>query len=112
MEGLSSAGAYTWTAHNGKGTVYGRTYEVEVDVAVTGKKRLPVGVKSGAGASDVPELTRTGKLYEMKEGVRPELAIVAGSAPRRRGGWPRSSGSRFTPTWRSPSPRPHRPILG
>ncbi len=45
---------------------------------MTDKKHLLVEVKSRADASDVLELTRIAKLYEMKEGVKPELAIVAG----------------------------------
>ena len=78
VEELFGAGAYRWTAYDSEGIVYGYPSEVEVDVVVTDKKHLLVEVKSRADASDVLELTRIAKLYEMKERVRPELAIVAG----------------------------------
>ncbi len=78
VEELFGASAYRWTAYDSEGIVYGHPAEVEVDVVVTDEKHLLVEIKSRADASDVLELTRIAKLYEAKEGVKPELAIVAG----------------------------------
>ncbi len=78
VEELFGASAYRWTAYDREGIVYGHPAEVEVDVVVTDKAHLLVEVKSRADPGDVLELTRIARLYEAKEGVKPQLAIVAG----------------------------------
>jgi hypothetical protein len=82
MKGLLTeyfgAEAFRWTAFDREGIVYGHPSEVEVDVVIRDGKHILVEVKSRVDTSDVLELTRIAKLYEKREGVKPELAIVGG----------------------------------
>ena len=70
--------AYRWSVYDSEGFVYGRPAQVEVDIVIRDGKHILVEVKSRAQRSDVLELARIAVLYEKKEGVRPEKAIVAG----------------------------------
>ncbi len=78
VEDLFGARAYRWTTYDEEGIVYGYPAEVEVDVVVTDSKHLLVEVKSRVDAGDLLELVRIAQLYERKEGVKPDLAVVAG----------------------------------
>ncbi len=78
LEEFFGAKAHRWTYYDEKGFVYGRPSEVEVDVVVHDNIHILVELKSRADSGDVLELTRIAKLYEEREGVKPELAIVAG----------------------------------
>ncbi len=80
---MFGASAYRWIVYDRDGLVYGHPSEVEVDVVATDKRHMLVEVKSRADSSDVLELVRIAKLYERKEGVKPELAIVAGFVSRK-----------------------------
>ena len=85
VEELFGATAYRWTAYDSQGVVYGHPSEVEVDVVVKDRRHLLVEVKSRADTGDILELVEIGRFYESKEGVKPELAIVAGFvSPRAR----------------------------
>ena len=78
VEELFGASAFRWTTYDKEGIVYGYPSEVEVDVVVKDEKHLLVEVKNRADTSDVLELARIARLYEAEEGMKPELAIVAG----------------------------------
>jgi hypothetical protein len=60
------------------GIVYGYPSDVEVDVAVRDGEHILIEVKSRVSKGDVAELSRIGKLYEMKEGIKPRLLIIGG----------------------------------
>ncbi len=78
VEDLFGASAHRWTTYDGEGIVYGHPAVVEIDVVVADSRHLLVEVKSRVDTGDVLELVRIARLYEEKEGVKPELAIVAG----------------------------------
>ncbi len=78
VEELFGAKAYRWIVYDDKGFVYGYPSQVEVDVVIRDGTHLLVEVKSRADTGDVLELVRIGEFYERREGVKPELAIVAG----------------------------------
>ncbi len=78
VEEVFGAKAYRWTTYDKDGVVYGHPSEVEVDVVIRDGKHVLVEVKSRVDAGDVIELARIAKLYEKTEGIKPELAIVAG----------------------------------
>ena len=61
-----------------RGIVYGHPSEVEVDVLVRDKEHILIEVKSRVSKGDVAELSRIGRLYELKEGVKPRLLIIGG----------------------------------
>jgi len=60
------------------GIVYGYPSDVEVDVAVKDGEHILIEMKSRVSKGDIAELSRIGKLYEMKEGVKPRLLIIGG----------------------------------
>lgn len=64
-----------------KRLVYGHPSVVEADVVIKDEVHILVEIKSHAEKSDVTELWRMAQLYE-REGVRPKLALVAGSLGR------------------------------
>jgi len=78
VESLFGVEARRWVAYDSAGIVYGHPAEVEVDVLIKGERHLLVEVKSRVDTGDLLELSRIATLYEKLEGVKPELAVVAG----------------------------------
>jgi hypothetical protein len=76
LEEYFGATAHRWTVFDSEGLVYGRPSTVEVDVVVKDNVHILVEVKSRVDTGDILELSRIAKLYEKREGVKPELAIV------------------------------------
>ncbi|PNV77720.1 MAG: hypothetical protein C0200_04720 [Thermoproteota archaeon] len=77
-EVLGTAKVSRLVLRDDEGIVYGHPSEVEVDVLVRDKEHILIEVKSRASKGDVAELSRIGRLYELKEGVKPRLLIIGG----------------------------------
>ncbi|MGC8932317.1 MAG: DUF3782 domain-containing protein [Candidatus Methanodesulfokora sp.] len=73
-EVLGTAKVSRLVLRDDEGIVYG--HPSEVDVLVRDKEHILIEVKSRVSKGDVAELSRIGRLYELKEGVKPRLLII------------------------------------
>ena len=69
---MSARGSYTVTSS-----------EVEVDVVVRNGVHILVEVKIRVDTGNVLELARIARLYEKREGIKPEPAILGGFVDKR-----------------------------
>ena len=66
-----------WEAYDDEGIVYGYPSIVDADVVIKDRKHILIEIKAHVRRSDVAEIMNIAKVYEKKEGVKPDLVIVS-----------------------------------
>jgi len=66
-----------WEFFDDEGIVYGYPSVIDADIVVKDGKHILIEIKSHVRRSDIVEIVNIAKVYEKKEGVKPDLVIVS-----------------------------------